>query len=305
MSLKKISPLLKKYIKRTYYFHKWFFNFFIYSPRFELYVKKLNRINSKFFRALKNDHDNRSDEYLKPYYLNSVPKKIWIYWAQGEINAPLSVKKCIESWRKNNLDWEVLVLDEKNVNTYVHLPNLPECLPVRYEANLLRTILLNEYGGVWADATTYCHRPLTQWLPLLANSGFYMFANPAEGRDIENWFIASTKNHPLIASWQERLEKYYLKMKKIHPAYFLAFYIYQWMLKQDQNLQEIQRKCSTLNAGPCFLMKSVLLKNTAFIELEKHIRNGLPLSKLDWRLEISDQEFIQYLDQIEEVQIQK
>lgn len=300
MFFKKIYAVLKKTLKKIYYFYKWFFDFFIHSPRFELYVKKLNKLNSKYFRALKNDHANRTDEYLKPYYLNSVPKKIWIYWAQGETTAPLTVKKCIESWRKHNQDWEVIVLDVKNVNRYVHMPTLPECLPVRYEANLLRTMLLNEYGGVWADATTYCHRSLTEWLPLLSNSGFFMFANPAEGRDIENWFIASTKSHPLIASWQQGLEKYYSRMKKIHPAYFLAFYLYQWMLKQDKNLLEIQRKCSTLNAGPCFLMKSVLLKNTAYIELEKHIRNGLPLSKLDWRLEISDQEFIYCLDKVDE-----
>ncbi|WP_439503613.1 capsular polysaccharide synthesis protein [Methylophaga sp.] len=290
---------LKKHLRSIYSFYKWFFDFFIYSPKFEVYVKQLNKINGKYFDIVKDDQAQNTDTHLKSYYSNPVPKIVWIYWAQGEMTAPLVVKKCIESWRKKNTDWEIIVLDAESLTKYIELPKLPEYLPIRYHANLLRTILLKKYGGVWTDATTYCHRPLSEWLPLLSNNGFFMFSNPSEDRDIENWFIASIPNQPLITAWQKNLENYYKNMKKVHPSYFLAFYIYQWMLKQDKNLRRLQRECSSLNAGPCFIMKSVLLGNTRYFELDKHLNNGLPLSKLDWRLNVTDEHFQQILNEIE------
>ncbi len=303
MKLRKhLSPVKNFYIN----IHKlvnWFFYFFIKSPRFELYVKRMNKLNSKYFKTVNNDIKNKTDIHLKPYYFNEIPKFIWIYWEQGEKQAPFLVKSCINRWRNINSDWEVIILNKDNLAEYINLPKLPNYLPVRYQANLLRTMLLNKYGGVWVDATTYCHRPLSEWLPLLASSGFFMFSNPAEDRDIENWFIASTKSNPLIDNWRRQIEKYYLQVKKTHPAYFITFYIYQWMLMHDDMLKTLSRKASTLNAAPCFLMKSYLLGNTDLIELQKHIENGLPLSKLDWRLEVSEEVLDEKIKLLNELQV--
>jgi mannosyltransferase OCH1-like enzyme len=248
-------------------------------------------LSTSILRKLETNRHNQ----FNILYIKSIPKEIWIYWSHSEENAPFIVKQCIKSWRNHNPDWNIKVLNAESLNEYLLMPSLPECLPERYHANLIRTMLLNKYGGVWADATTYCHRPLSEWLPLLSFNGFFMFSNPSDDRDIENWFIASTPNHPLVSAWQNRLEKYYLKMKKIHPAYFLAFYIYQWMIEDSDKLKKQEQACSKINAIPCLLMKSVLLNNTPFYELEKHLKNGLPLSKLDWRLEITDKEIFKYL----------
>lgn len=38
----------------------------------------------------------------------TIPKKIWFLWYQGLSEAPLVVKKCYESWKKYNPDWEVI-----------------------------------------------------------------------------------------------------------------------------------------------------------------------------------------------------
>lgn len=296
---------LKKLFRKLRDFNVWFFIFFIHSPRFEIYVRKLNQHNKKYFSIVKNDQINSTDIHLQTYYFKSIPKKLWIYWAQGESESPLIVQKCISSWRKHNPDWEITILDANNLKQYVQFPTLSESLPLRYHANLLRTKLLNQYGGVWADATTYCHRPLSEWLPLVSNSGLFMFGNAAQDRDIENWFIASTKNNPLIHSWQNRLEKYYLKMKRKHPSYFLAFYIFQWMLKQENDLENQYRQSSKINAVPCFLMTSVLMDRTPYIELERHIQNGLPVSKLAWKLNITNQNLLKKLNEIEKIRFQK
>jgi mannosyltransferase OCH1-like enzyme len=45
-------------------------------------------------------------------------------------------------------------------------------------AALARLCLLRTHGGVWVDATVFCRRPLDEWLPEHAASGFFAFANP-------------------------------------------------------------------------------------------------------------------------------
>ncbi len=96
-----------------------------------------------------------------------VPRKIWIYWHQGMSEAPFVVRKCIESWVKENPGWEVNFLDKDNLGEYVVL-NLREeklvNLPLPHQSDLVRLQLLSKYGGVWADATTLCMRPLDDWI---------------------------------------------------------------------------------------------------------------------------------------------
>lgn len=290
---------LKKLIRIPINQIRWFFYFFIKSPRFELYVKKLDKINRYYFLQVTEDINSNSDNYLKQHYPKELPNKIWIYWEQGENNAPLLVKKCIESWKKHNPNFDIVVLNKITVTQLIDPPEMPESLPARYKADLYRLMLLNKYGGIWADATTYCHRPINDWLPLFFSSGFFMFSNPSDDRNIENWFIASTAHHPLISSWENELKKYLFSYKKLSSAYFIMFYIFQWMLIKDKKLNQLYRQSSSLNATPCFFMKSILIKNTELSEFTSMITNGLPLSKLDWRLDLTSKELVSLLDEIE------
>jgi hypothetical protein len=289
---------VKKALRITYNQIDWFFYFFIKSPAFELYVKKQDKINRKYFYQVQEDIKICSDNYLKHHYAKELPQKIWIYWEQGESNAPLLVKKCIESWKRHNPNFDIVVLNKTTVSQLIEPPEISKSLPARYKADLYRLMLLNKYGGIWADATTYCHRPINDWLPLFFSNGFFMFSNPSDDRNIENWFIASTIHHPLISSWEYELKKYLFR-KKLSSAYFIIFYLFQWMLIKDKKLNQLYRQSSSLNATPCFFMKSTLIKNTHLSELKSIINNGLPLSKLDWRLDLTSQELISLLDEIE------
>jgi len=111
--------------------------------------------------------------------MRSIPKTIWIYWAQGEAEAPHVVQRCLESWYTRNPGWELRVLDEESANALIDLSDVPEGLPRRFKADVLRLRLLKEFGGVWTDATTFCHRPFEDWLPMQAASGFFAFSDPS------------------------------------------------------------------------------------------------------------------------------
>ena len=89
-----------------------------------------------------------------------LPRIIWTYWHDGEEKAPPLVQMCIQSWRQRNSEWEVRVLDEAQSQVMCDLSYFPKTISYVHQTDCLRLQLLARYGGVWADATTLCTRPL-------------------------------------------------------------------------------------------------------------------------------------------------
>lgn len=91
---------------------------------------------------------------------------IWVVWLQGLSQAPYVVKECITSWKHHNPTWNVQLLSMDNVKEYVSLPprlwDLHEKGKISntHMSDILRIHLLFHHGGVWADATLLCLRPL-------------------------------------------------------------------------------------------------------------------------------------------------
>mmetsp|Transcript_64365 Transcript_64365/g.199332 ORF Transcript_64365/g.199332 Transcript_64365/m.199332 type:complete len:254 (-) Transcript_64365:52-813(-) len=79
-------------------------------------------------------------------------------------------------------------------------------IPPAAESDLLRLLLLTLYGGVWADSTMLCRRPLDSWLPESAASGFFAFAPESIEEDLPvmSSFLASEPGHAIIAAWLRR-----------------------------------------------------------------------------------------------------
>lgn len=129
-------------------------------------------------------------------------KTIWIFWEKGYENAPILVKKCIDSWQKFNPNYKINVLDKKSVLNFIDLPEKinfqREDLTIQKISNLIRLLLLNKYGGVWADATVYCCASLDSWLSEYYTSEFFVFRNPGPDRMFSSWFIAAESDHIIL-----------------------------------------------------------------------------------------------------------
>jgi hypothetical protein len=69
----------------------------------------------------------------------------------------------------------------------------------QHRADLLRLDLLAHHGGVWVDATSFCMRPLDDWLPANMDSGFFAFHQPGPDRIISNWFLAAVPGNVLVS----------------------------------------------------------------------------------------------------------
>ena len=157
----------------------------------------------------------------------SVPKNIFMLWQQGWDAAPKMVQACAESWRTHNPDWTLHLLDERT---------LPEMAPswssFRHPANgrpaqsnIARLTLLKAHGGVWADATLLCTRPLDDWLP---QSELFMFARPRPYRYVDIWFIAAAAKSPALSGWHEMVRQYWSHFARPHHYYWME-YLFEYL----------------------------------------------------------------------------
>lgn len=91
---------------------------------------------------------------------------IWVCWLQGEENAPQLVKNCINSIRKHANNHEVIIITEANYSNYINMPkyiidkyNQKKISPAHF-SDIIRMMLIRDYGGIWLDATVYCKKDI-------------------------------------------------------------------------------------------------------------------------------------------------
>lgn len=256
--------------------------------------------------------------------MQALPKKIWMYWEQGEEQAPFLVKKCIASWKIENPDWEVIVLDRVSLENYIDISvhgDIWSTLPVEKVSNLIRMILLDQYGGVWADATAFCVKPLTSWLFQTNHLGFFVFNRPGKTRLISNWFIASEPNNLLLSSLLNKyiafftqnkflqsgklkqfllkrlsfffnrnirttrywMSPFVLKIFRVHP-YWIHHFMFADLVAKDPACYEIWNASVKLSGKtPHTLFRYGMLNPPNLAILEKLKSEDAPVYKLTWK----------------------
>ena len=194
-------------------------------------------------------------------------KTIYILWFQGFNNAPEVVKKCVNSWKYYNPDWKIVLLDDINLSSYVllekYIPNIgSKSIEKCHISDIIRVILLRTYGGLWVDATTFCNKPLNDWLPNYINEGFFAFDKPGPDRMISNWFLYAEKNNYIIEKWCFSTIQYYTLNNKAH-TYFIHHYLFGDLYTSDTIFKDIWNKVPKLSAngmGPHYLQENGLFK---------------------------------------------
>lgn len=155
--------------------------------------------------------DKKYAHYLRPEDMDvehQTAKRVWIYWHQGIENAPLLVKRCFESVKRNLGDWKITVITKDNMNDYVSFPDYivqkqqEGKITLTHFSDLLRLELLIKYGGLWLDATVLCTDGNIPKSILNADLFVYQSLKPgADGHStlMSSWLLwAKTNNHILI-----------------------------------------------------------------------------------------------------------
>lgn len=269
------------------------------APGLEIYTRFIDRDNRALTARLRGGGAAAWQDYTARYRDRDIPRIIWIYWEQGEDQAPYLVRRCIQSWRDHNPGWDVRVLDGGNVAEFAEDLARLEALPRRFRANLLRLQLLARHGGVWVDATTLCHRPLDEWLPLIAGqTGFFVFRGPYHDRWLDNWFIAANPKNELINAWVRHYHRYVSGLRAKPDKYFMTVYVFQWMVLKRKELRHAFRGSGALPAVPAFFLQAFIDGTSDAAPFLSAREQGFPLSKLNWKAPIPEAELKARLDDL-------
>ena len=162
---------------------------------------------------------------ILPESTEEKPKIIWWCWLQGEENAPVLCRKCLDSLRKNYPDYQINIVTSKNLYDYI---DFPEYIKEKYStgviththfSDLIRVQLLIKYGGIWIDSSVYC----TGRSEYIEQSPFFVyksFLNANNAMSASSWLISANKNNPILITTRDLLFEYW-KSKKSLINYFL------------------------------------------------------------------------------------
>lgn len=86
-----------------------------------------------------------------------MKKRIFTFWEPSE-NIPGYLDLCVETWKKFLPDYEIIILDYKNIDKYLGKNYFDKTLYSDYslakQADAIRCAILKKYGGIWLDLDT-------------------------------------------------------------------------------------------------------------------------------------------------------
>lgn len=221
-------------------------------------------------------------------YNNNLEKNsiIWTMWWQGLDEAPLLVKKCIESQQKNNPAHKVIIITSNNYDKYVKLPDFviekfkKGQISITHLSDIIRVNLLYQYGGIWADSTILMTKGIPEkWFDkefYTINTGLYT-NDPSHGR-WTTFFIESKRGSKLMKFLAESFNDYLFKYDRFID-YILFDYLIEIGYENDKHIRE--NIDSILKNNPdVFLLQKYLLKP---VNSFNYINNSTFLYKLSYK----------------------
>lgn len=263
-------------------------------PRFPLgrfvALVRFKKARSLARRAVAKVTGRRPDRFAEALP-REIPKTVWIYWDGGEAAAPPVVTACIASWRRHNPGWSVVVLDAHSLAARAELPDRPAGMSVQAYSDLVRLRLLRRHGGVWADATVMCLKPLDHWLPPLAATGFFAFlwtradrwfVLPNVHRVPTSWFLAAAPEGPVIAAWEAASFAYWQGRSRPHD-YFWVHLILETLIATDRRVARAVAAMPELGAYLPHLVHDHVHTGRDRAAVRAALASGaVPVQKLRW-----------------------
>ena len=157
----------------------------------------------------------KETKILENFGENPIPRKVWTFWDTP--NPPAVVNECIQTWKKQNPNYEIVVLNKENVSEYLpevdfsKIKHIHDKSPEKF-SDMVRLHTLAKYGGIWSDASIICLKPYDSWIHPLQEKknsefvGFYIdsFTLPeykVKSPVVENWFFACVPNSAFVKDW--------------------------------------------------------------------------------------------------------
>lgn len=202
-------------------------------------------------RIMMSYFEKRYQNFIKNYKFDNIDipqeskfrNKIWVCWWQGLDNAPMLVKKCIESLCKNAGSNEVIIIDEKNYKKYANIPEIIETkkkegiISRTHFSDFLRLELLAEHGGVWLDSTFFAKNLK---ISKILDMPVWSIKRPGYGHlsvscgDFANYSLGCNfENRRVFAVFRDFLLEYW-KNNNIMVDYLFLDYLIELAIKHDE-----------------------------------------------------------------------
>ena len=154
-----------------------------------------------------------------------VPHQIWALWDKGMDKAPPLQKTCLWSHKAANPTFTTRVLDLQSAINLTDVFSVIgkkswDQMIIQHKSDVIRYLLLYNYGGVWADATLCMIEGLEHWLHMdIDFTTFIMQDSLIRPRPITpmmaNWFMVSRPEGIMISAlrkavinfWKAREER--------------------------------------------------------------------------------------------------
>ena len=130
-----------------------------------------------------------------------IPKIIHYCWF-GKGEKSTQVKKCIESWNRILIDYQIIEWNEENfdVGVNAYTKQAYENKKYAFVSDVARLYALLNYGGIYLDTDVEVYRSFDEILEHRCVFGF----------EYKNWiatsFLAAEKDHPLIQEFFKQYE---------------------------------------------------------------------------------------------------
>lgn len=217
-------------------------NFFV-KTYLEIFIfdKRIRRIlKGKFCKWYIKKYINDVEFNFNTQLSKKGTYRIWQYWDSGFENAPEIIKTCINSVDKYRGNIERILLNDNNIQEYVHIPKFyyelkdKGIIKAAHFADILRTYLLYEHGGCWIDASVLLTDKLPEYIYF---SNLFVFKSIEEDDPDElsmtNYFMASDGTSILIAKMKDFLDKYW-QDNDFAINYFFYMYAFTLFTKSSQ-----------------------------------------------------------------------
>ena len=225
-------------------------------------------------------------------------KDIYILWYQGFDEAPDLVNKCVKSWEYYNPDWNIILLDETNYDKYtdIKFDLTKKQFSITHTSDVIRLLILNKHGGIWADATTFCNKPLNDWLPNYISQGFFAFDRPWPNLILNTWFLYAEKDSYIIKRWLKLALDYYNKYQTV-GTYHISNYLFQGLYRDDKQFKRMYNNIPKISGvGARYLFECGFF-NKINDEIKEHIKSGIvPVYKLTYKCEKADEKHVKIYD---------
>lgn len=219
-------------------------------------------------------------------------RTVYMLWLQGFDHAPEVVRECRKSWLHYNAhSWNFVFLDNTTLPHYLPSSLLHRLMPNRatmspnHVSNIIRLLLLEIYGGLWADATLFCTRPLDDWLIPNIQEGFFAFAKPTANRMLSNWFLYGSRQNYIVRKWLNATVTYHAT-HPVDDVYFIQHQLFGDLFRSDSLFRSMWKRVPPVSAkheGPHMLMEEGYFEQLSPQVKTQIDSHSSPLYKLTWK----------------------